>query len=106
MYLASTIWEEEKVPEDWVKELMVQLHKKRSPKECDNYRGIALLRVPRKVFCQVIQRRLAERAQRWEQYTHTHTQINAIWSVTSSLLVTIYSLRHVHVTMYVYIYNF
>ena len=58
-----TIWEEEKVPDDWVKQLTVPLHKKGSLKECDNFRGIALLSVPGKVFGWVIQTRLAERAE-------------------------------------------
>ena len=61
--LASSVWESEKIPEDWVKQLTIPLHKKGSYQECDNYRGIALLSVPGKVFCRVIQRRLAERAE-------------------------------------------
>ena len=39
------------------------LHKKGPTQDCDNYRGIALLSVPGKVFCRVIQTRLAERAE-------------------------------------------
>ena len=49
VYLARIIWEEEKVPKDWLKQLLVPLHKKGSLKDCDNYRGIALLSVPGKV---------------------------------------------------------
>ena len=43
-------------------QLTVPLHKKGSTQDRDNYRGIALLSIPGKVFCRVIQRRLAERA--------------------------------------------
>ena len=63
VHLARIVWEEEKVSEDWVKQLTVPLHKKGSVKVCDNYRGIALLSVPGKVFCRVIQMRLAQRAE-------------------------------------------
>ena len=59
--LASVVWEQEKVPEDWTKQLDIPLHKKGSFQDCDNYRGIALLSVPGKVFCKVIQSRMADR---------------------------------------------
>ena len=49
-HLASLIWESESVPVEWMKQLMVPLHKKGSTQDCDNYRGIALLSVPGKVF--------------------------------------------------------
>ena len=64
LHLATVVWEEERVPEDWVKQLTIPLHKKGSMQDCDNYRGIALLSVPGKVFCRVIQRRLAKRAEK------------------------------------------
>ena len=51
------------VPLDWVKQLMIPLHKKGAFDKCDNFRGIALLSVPGKVFCKVVRRRLAERAE-------------------------------------------
>ena len=58
--LAGSIWHSESVPDDWVKQLTIPLHKKGAHDQCDNFRGIALLSVPGKVFCRVIQRRLAE----------------------------------------------
>ena len=45
-----------------MRQLTIPLHKKGSYQEGDNYRGIALVSVPGKVFCSVIQRRLAKRA--------------------------------------------
>ena len=44
-----------------MKQLTIPLHKKVAHNHCDNFRGIALLSVPGKVFCKVIQKRLAER---------------------------------------------
>ena len=55
------VWQSESVPEDWVKQLTIPLHKKGAHDHCDNFRGIALLSIPGKVFCRVIQKRLAER---------------------------------------------
>ena len=43
LHLAHIIWEEEKVPEDWLKSWTVPLHKKGSLKKCVIYSGIALL---------------------------------------------------------------
>ena len=59
--LAASIWQSEAVPEDWVKQLTIPLHKKGAQDHCDNFRGIAPLSVPGKVFCSVIQKRLADR---------------------------------------------
>ena len=44
-----------------MKQLAISLHKKGAHDLCDNFRGIALLIIPGKVFCRVIQKRLAER---------------------------------------------
>ena len=60
--LAASIWHSESVPENWVKQLTIPLHKKGAHEHCDKFRGIALLSVPGKVFCRVIQKRLAERS--------------------------------------------
>ena len=61
--LAVKVWDTEDIPYDWKKQLTVPLHKKGVFDKCDNYRGIALLSVPGKVFCRVLQRRLARRAE-------------------------------------------
>ena len=62
-HMASLIWKSETVPADWLKQLVVPLHKKGPTRDCDNYRGIALLSVLGKVFCRVIQARLVEKAE-------------------------------------------
>ena len=62
MWLSQSIWQSEEVPVDWRKQLTILLHKKGAYDNCDNFRGIALLSVPGKVFCRVIQCRLKEKA--------------------------------------------
>ena len=57
----DAIWATESVPTDWQSQLIVPLHKKGSCTICDNYRGIALLSIPSKVFA--ILNRLKPRAE-------------------------------------------
>ena len=52
------------VPENWLKQILVPLYKKGAYDVCDNFRGIALLSIPGKVFRRVIQGRLKEKANR------------------------------------------
>ena len=44
-HLATLVWESETVPADWLKQLTVPLYKKVPTKDCNNYRGIALLKM-------------------------------------------------------------
>ena len=60
--LSQSIWQSEEIPMDWQKQLITPLHKRGSYDECDNFRGIALLSVPGKVCCKVIQCILKEKA--------------------------------------------
>ena len=59
----DTIWATESVPEDWLSQLLVPLHKRGNRTICDNYRGIALLSIPGKVFAKAILQRLKPRAE-------------------------------------------
>ena len=59
--LFDAIWHEEEVPEDWKSQLLIPLHKKGSRTICDNYRGIALLSTPSKVFTKAILNRVKPR---------------------------------------------
>ena len=72
-WLSQSIWQSEEVPVDWRKQLTIPLHKKGAYDDCDNFRGIALLSVPGKVFCKVIQCRLKEKANQMLTHTHTYT---------------------------------
>ena len=58
-----TIWETESVPRDWRSQLLMPLHKKGSLTICGNYRGIALLSIPGKVFAKAILNWLKPRAE-------------------------------------------
>ena len=52
------VWEREEIPEDWKKDLIVKIPKKGDISVCDNSRGITLLSIPSKVFCNVILNRI------------------------------------------------
>ncbi|PIO73735.1 hypothetical protein TELCIR_04284 [Teladorsagia circumcincta] len=51
-------WNQEEVPEDWKKGVIVRLPKKGNLSECGNWRGITLLSVPGKTFCLILLRRI------------------------------------------------
>ena len=59
--LCVLIWDKEEIPKDWVRQVVIPLHKKGSRLVCDNYRGISLLSVPGKVLCKVLQRRFVDK---------------------------------------------
>ena len=59
----DSIWQHEAIPNDWKNQIIVPLHKKGSRSLCDNYRGIALLSIPSKVFAKAILNRLKPRAE-------------------------------------------
>ena len=62
--LSQLVWLREEVPVDWRTQLTIPLHKKGSYDGCDNFRGIALLSVPGKVFCRFLQNRMKEKVNR------------------------------------------
>lgn len=61
--LVQDVWRQQKVPKDWVDAVLILLPKKGDLSNCDNWRGIALLDVVRKVVAQVLQERLQELAE-------------------------------------------
>ena len=56
--LVSTVWEERRVPQDWVDAILVPIPKKGNLHSCDNWRGIALLDVVGKLVGRIVQSRL------------------------------------------------
>ena len=57
--LLSLIWEEERIPEDWCKGLIVELPKKGDLTNCGNWRGITLMPTAAKVMGKVIIKRIS-----------------------------------------------
>ena len=53
-------WDEERVPEDWKRGIIVKLPKKGDLTICGNWRGINLLSVPGKIFCRVLLQRIRQ----------------------------------------------
>ena len=52
------MWDQESVPENWTKGMVVKLPKKGNLANCNNWRGITLLSVPGKVFSSILIQRL------------------------------------------------
>ena len=60
--LFRKIWEKGTIPDDWNKGLIVKLPKKGNLQNCDNWRSIALLSFPSKVFCRILLGRIVAAA--------------------------------------------
>ena len=60
-WLSYSIWNSAKVIKDWQEQLVVPLCKEGEYDDCDSFRGIALLSIPGKVFCRVIQSRFLKK---------------------------------------------
>ncbi|KAK1804745.1 hypothetical protein P4O66_003597 [Electrophorus voltai] len=56
--LFKKCWQDQSVPSDWRKGVIVKLPKKGNTDDCNNWRGITLLLVPGKVFCSILLRSL------------------------------------------------
>ena len=54
------MWEQESIPQDWKKAIIIPINKKGDRKECGNSRGISLLSVPGKVLTRVILNRIGK----------------------------------------------
>ena len=58
--LCNQVWNSGTVPEDWKNGEIVCIPKKGNLSDCDNWRGVTLLSIPGKVYCQVILNRLRD----------------------------------------------
>ena len=56
--LFNRIWEEESVPEDWLRGLIIKLPKKGDLTSCENWRGITLMSIVAKVLGRVLTKRI------------------------------------------------
>ena len=56
--LVTSIWNEQRVPQDWVDAILIPIPKKGDLRSCDNWRGIALLDVVGKAVATILQERL------------------------------------------------
>ena len=61
--LCRNIWEEEQIPNDWKRAVIVPIYKKKDKMECKNYRGISLLCHRSKIFSRIILNRLMKRTE-------------------------------------------
>ena len=58
--LFTKIWEQEEIPSDWSRGVIIKLPKKGSLSDCNNRHGITLLSVPSKNFCKVMIQRITQ----------------------------------------------
>ncbi|VDO77747.1 unnamed protein product [Schistosoma curassoni] len=58
--LFRKIWEKEQVPTDWKEGHLIKIRKKGDLRKCQNYRDIALISVPGKVFNRVLLNRMKD----------------------------------------------
>ena len=58
--IINTSWSQKKTPEDWSRGLITPVHKKGDKLDPANYRAIALLSIPGKVFCRMVLTRIQE----------------------------------------------
>ena len=56
--LITSIWKKEKLPEEWKESIIVPIHKKGDKTDCNNYRGLSLLRTTYKILSNILLSRL------------------------------------------------
>ena len=59
-YFLHKVWEQEQIPEDWQRGLIVKLPKKGDLTECNNWRGVTLMVVAAKVLGRIIITRIRD----------------------------------------------
>ena len=61
--ILNNVWQNETVPNDWRRGIIVRIPKKGNLSECSNWRGITLLSVPGKLLSNIIYARIKDEAQ-------------------------------------------
>jgi hypothetical protein len=57
--LNNSVWNKEKLPDQWKESIIVPIHKKSDKTECNNYRGISLLSTLCKILSNILFSRLS-----------------------------------------------
>ena len=58
--ICQQIWKTQQWPRDWKRSVFIPISKKGNPKECSNYRTIALISHTSKVMLKILQARLQQ----------------------------------------------
>ena len=58
LLLVHQVWEERRVPQEWVDVTLIPIPKKGNLSDCNNWRGISLLDVAGKIVARILQERL------------------------------------------------
>ena len=61
--ILNSVWQSEKVLNDWKRGVIVRIPKKGNLSKCSNWRGITLLSVPGKLLSNIIYPRIKDEAQ-------------------------------------------
>jgi len=61
--LCQRIWDEETVPEEWKKAVIVPIYKKKDKLDCNNYRGVSLQCHCSKIFTSIILERIRKKTE-------------------------------------------
>jgi hypothetical protein len=57
--LINSIWNKEKLPDQWKESIIIPVHKRGDKTECSNYRGISLLLTSYKILSNILLSRLS-----------------------------------------------
>ena len=58
--ICQQIWKTQQWPQDWKRSVFILIPKKGNPKECSNYRTVALISHANKVMLKIMQARLQQ----------------------------------------------